>query len=116
MVSFCSAPSSAEIHLGLVGANNSTLGLLWFKTSPSKVPALTIFMPGKFSPSRYKVDPQSPQKYEVIFLPLSAVLVKLLGLPVTLKPSPDTTLLTLYALPLIFWQSTCYFNSKMCCS
>jgi hypothetical protein len=28
-----------------------------------------------------------------------------LGLPVTLKPSPDTTLLTLKALPLIFWQS-----------
>jgi len=41
----------------------------------------------------------------VIFFPLSAVLVKALGLPVTLKPSPETTLLTLYALPLIFWQS-----------
>lgn len=62
IVSFCSAPSSAPIHPGLSGANNSTLGLLASSVLPPSTPALTIFIPGKFSPSLYKVDPQSPQK------------------------------------------------------
>jgi len=62
IASFCSAPSSAEIHPGLSGANNSTLGLLASSVFPPSTPALTIFIPGKFSPSRYNVDPHSPQK------------------------------------------------------
>ncbi len=51
---------------------------------------------------RYTVVPQSPQKYEVISAPLRAVSLRVLGVPLTSKPSCGTMMLMLYKEPEIF--------------
>lgn len=45
------------------------------------MPVFTIFPPGKKSPLRHSVVPQSPQKCDVIVPPESPVLVNSLGVP-----------------------------------
>lgn len=55
-----------------------------------------IFSPSKLFPSRHSVEPQSPQKCDVIVLPESGVLEMGFGLPETsLKPDSATAMLVL---------------------
>lgn len=107
MAFFCSAPGISDVQLTLFAAYNSTSGFAFANASgSSKVPTLMIFRPEKLSPSRHKVDPQSPQKLLVMVLPPSAVFAYCFGLPdVSLKPSSLTAMLVLYVLPVIFRQS-----------
>jgi len=58
---------------------------LFGHSGSSKMPALMMCLPGKDSPVRKRVVPQSGQKCEVIFLPVSAVLEISFGVPVLCK-------------------------------
>lgn len=80
--SYTYAFTSSGNHAVLLSANSSPTGL----RSPchfgsSIIPDLTIFPPGKKIPLRHSVVLQSPQKWEVMSLPESAVLVNCLGVP-----------------------------------
>ena len=92
-----SVPSTFTIHGTLVSLNSSACGFatLCSASGSSSTPALIIFMPGKLSPSLNSVVPQSPQKCDVIFLPVSADLAMGFGAPLMMvKPSSGTTMLT----------------------
>ena len=80
-----------------MGVNNSTVGFAFASASTSSnVPALIILRPEKPGPSRHIVEPQSPQKWLVIVLPLLAVLEIGLGFPEsTLKSSSLMIMLVL---------------------
>lgn len=63
MPSICEAPSTGATHAILSFVNSSPLGLFWFAHSgSSRIPALMITAPGKLSPVRKSVVPQSGQK------------------------------------------------------
>lgn len=74
--------------------------------APSSTPTLMILVSPNVSLWRQRVEPQSPQKFDVIVLPLSAVLANCLGVPfVTEKPLPATMMLVEYVEPVILRQS-----------
>lgn len=78
----CAAPSTAGMYASLWPTNSSALG--GFSSThfgSSNTPALIITAPAKVSPVRITVVPQSPQKCEVIFLPVSACFEMVLGVP-----------------------------------
>lgn len=78
----CAASFTSLIQLILSPANSSPLGgFLLGHSGSSRMPALMMTAPGNDSPVRKSVVPQSGQKCEVIFLPVSAVLEISLGLP-----------------------------------
>src|SRR6187402_2464928 len=79
------APSIAGVHATRSPANSSPFGMFWLgQSGSSNTPALMITVPGKDSPVRKRVVPQSGQKWEVIFFPVSAILEISLGLPTIL--------------------------------
>ncbi len=83
MLGSCAAPSTSWFHFTLWPTNNSAPGRLLFgKSASSRMPALTTTAPGNDPPVRKSVVPQSGQKWDVIFLPESAVLEISFGLPV----------------------------------
>lgn len=89
----CEAPSTAVTQGTLVGAKSSALGTLFFGQSASSIiPNLIMYLPGNDSPVRKRVVPQSPQKLDVMVLPVSAVFDMVLGDPIALGQHP-----TIYA-------------------
>lgn len=105
--SFCAAPGMAGIQEGRFRTKISAAGFASSRVLPaSNVPALMILFSPNNSPWRQSVDPQSPQKNDVIVLPLSPVLGKALGVPlVTENPSLGTRMLVEKVEPVILWQS-----------
>lgn len=70
------------IHAVLRSGNSSAVaGLSPTHVRSSMMPVFTIFPPGKKSPLRHSVVPQSPQKCDVMTPPESPVLVNSLGVP-----------------------------------
>lgn len=70
------------------------------------IPTLTTFPSPKVGPSRQSVLPQSGQKWEVIWFPVSSPFFAIVfGLPdVTEKPSPGTMMFVEYVEPVILRQ------------
>jgi hypothetical protein len=82
----CAASSTGETHFTLSPENNSPFGTFSLgQSGSSKTPALMMTAAGKESPVRKRVVPQSPQKCEVMLLPVSATFEICLGLPVILS-------------------------------
>lgn len=80
----CAAPPTFPTHPILSAAYNSVSGFALSNALASSItPTLIIFASPNVSPWRNKVLPQSPQKYDVICFPLSAVLEMVLGVPET---------------------------------
>jgi hypothetical protein len=92
---FWSAPEISGTQAARSPTNNSATGLAWLIASgESMTPTLITLFGPKDGPSRKRVLPQSPQKCDVIWLPESAFLAIVFGVPfVTLKPSPGTMML-----------------------
>lgn len=80
----CAAPPTFPTHPILSAAYNSVSGFALSNALTSSItPTLIIFASPNVSPWRNSVLPQSPQKYDVICFPLSAVLEMVLGVPET---------------------------------
>lgn len=83
-------------------------------------PTLMTLASPNVAPSRYKVLPQFPQKYEVISLLVSSAFLEIFfGLPeMTENPSPGTMMLVEYVEPEILrqsrqWQSALAWTSPV---
>lgn len=96
----------ADSHDGRFPTNSSAIGFASSRESPSNVPALIILLVPYVSVSRHMVVPQSPQKNDVTVLPLLAVVLNSLGLPlVNTNPSPSTITLVENTEPVVLRQS-----------